>query len=98
MGFTGPERLEKYRDYMARVRRKYKRNGRDYTLSISGHSNGALNLTNLLINGEDVSDFHQVSIFNAPRVRDYEREGKTVKWGQQVDDYLIDKPKNVYFM
>ena len=98
VGFTGPERLEKYRNYVERVRQKYKRNGQDFTISISGHSNGALNLTNLLINGEDLSDFHQVSIFNAPRVRDFKREGKTVKWGQQVDEYLIDKPKNIYFM
>ena len=57
-----------------------------------------MNLANLLINGEDMSDFHQVSMFNAPRVRDYKSGGKTVKWGEMVDNYLIDKPANVYFM
>ena len=37
-------------------------------------------------------------MFNAPRVRDYTKDGKTVKWGEMVDNFLIDKPDNVYFM
>ena len=40
-----------------------------------------MNLANLLINGMDFSDFHQVAMFNSPRVRDYKKDGKVVKWG-----------------
>ena len=100
MGFSDDDdRIPYYADLLHNIWQKY---GQKYSIDLSGHSNGAMNLLNVLMAGLVLpkETFANVAMFNAPRLRDLKGDRRywRTDYGATADKYLTTAPSNVFFL